>query len=74
MPRVSTVFSVAYGYGLGVKKDEAAALAWLRKAAEGGQKRAQKSLAKGYQDGSHGLPLDPDRAKYWYDRSKSSKP
>ena len=62
--------SVGYGYGLGVKQDEAKAMEWLRKAAENGQKRAQRSLAKGYEDGLYGLPRDPDKAKYWYDRSK----
>ena len=63
--------SVGYGYGLGVEKNEAKAMMWLRKAAENGQKRAQKSLAEGYQDGLHGLPRDPEQAKYWYDRSKT---
>jgi TPR repeat protein len=61
--------SVGYGYGLGVKQDEAKAMEWLRKAAENGQKRAQRSLAKGYEDGLKGLPRDPEKAKYWYDRS-----
>lgn len=63
--------SVGYGYGLGVEKDEAKAMAWLRKAAENGQKRAQKSLAKAYEDGLNGLPRDPEKAKYWYDKSKT---
>lgn len=63
--------AVGYGYGLGVRKDEAVAMEWLRKAAENGQKRAQKSLAKGYEDGLFGLPRDPEKAKHWYDRSKS---
>lgn len=62
--------SVGYGYGLGVQQDEAKAMEWLRKAAENGQKRAQRSLAKGYEDGLKGLPRDPDKAKYWYDRSR----
>ena len=61
--------SVGYGYGLGVEKDEAKAMVWLRKAAENGQKRAQRSLAKGYEEGLKGLPRDPEKAKYWYDRS-----
>ena len=63
--------SVGYGYGLGVKRDDAKAMEWLRKAAENGQKRAQRSLAKGYEDGLNGLPRDPEKAKYWYDRSKT---
>jgi uncharacterized protein len=63
--------SVGYGYGLGVKKNEAKAMEWLRKAAENGQKRAQRSLAKGYEDGLNGLPRDPEKAKYWYDRSRT---
>lgn len=63
--------SVGYGYGMGVKKDEAKAMEWLRKAAENGQKRAQRSLAKGYEDGLNGLPRDPEKAKYWSDRSKT---
>ena len=63
--------SVGYGYGLGVKKNEAKAMEWLRKAAENGQKRAQQSLAKAYEDGLNGLPRDPEKAKYWYDRSKT---
>ncbi|MHB8534089.1 MAG: tetratricopeptide repeat protein [Sulfuricaulis sp.] len=63
--------SVGYGYGMGIEKDEAKAMMWLRKAAENGQKRAQKSLAEGYEEGQHGLPRDPQQAKYWYDRSKT---
>ena len=63
--------SVGYGYGMGVQKDEAKAMEWLRKAAENGQKRAQRSLAKAYEDGMNGLPRDPEKAKYWYDRSKT---
>ena len=63
--------SVGYGYGMGVPKDEAKAMEWLRKAAENGQKRAQRSLARGYEDGLNGLPRDPEKAKYWYDRSKT---
>jgi hypothetical protein len=63
--------SVGYGYGMGIEKDEAKAMEWLRKAAENGQKRAQRSLAKGYEDGLNGLPRDPEKAKYWYDRSKT---
>lgn len=62
--------AVGYGYGLGVEKDEAKAVELLHKAAEHGQKRAQRSLAKGYEDGLKGLPRDPEKAKYWYDRSK----
>ncbi len=65
--------SVGYGYGLGVKQDEAKAMEWLRKAAENGQKRAQRSLAKGYEDGLYDLPRDPEKAKYWYDRSMKPK-
>ena len=63
--------AVGYGYGLGVEKDETRAMEWLRKAAENGQKRAQRSLAKGYEDGLKGLPRDPEKAKYWYDRSNT---
>lgn len=63
--------SVGYGYGMGVKKDERKAIQWLRKAAENGQKRAQKSLSQGYADGSHGMPRDPEKAKYWYARSQT---
>jgi TPR repeat protein len=62
--------AVGYGYGLGVRQDENQAIEWLRKAAEGGQKRAQRSLAQGYEEGLHGLPRDPQQAKYWYDRSR----
>jgi TPR repeat protein len=65
--------SIGYGYGYGVKKDEAKAMEWLRKAAENGQKRAQRSMAKGYKDGLNGLPRDPEKAKYWNDRSKTSE-
>src|SRR3972149_3959603 len=63
--------AVGYAYGMGIKKDEAAAAIWLQKAAANGQKRAQRSLAKGYEDGLFGLPRDPEKAKYWYDRSKT---
>ena len=61
--------ALGYGYGLGIEKDETKAMEWLRKAAENGQKRAQRSLAEGYEKGLNGLPRDPEKAKYWYDRS-----
>lgn len=63
--------AVGHLYGLGVKRDEAAALSWLRKAANHGHKRAQKMLARAYEDGRLGLVADPEQAKYWYDKANS---
>jgi hypothetical protein len=54
-----------YQSGRGVKKDHAAAIAWLRKAAENGSAEAQYELGYAYSEGN-GVPEDPQEAVRWY--------
>jgi len=51
--------------GIGVKKDEAQAADWYRKAAELGEARAKSQLGYMYHTGA-GVPKDEDAAVAWY--------
>jgi TPR repeat protein len=55
----------AYRDGDGVKKDEARALGWLRKAAEQNLPEAQNALGDMYEQG-RGTPRDYSQATAWY--------
>lgn len=55
----------AYEYGQVVKKDEAAAATWYRKAAERGDVSAQVRLGLMYEAG-RGVPADARLAEMWY--------
>jgi TPR repeat protein len=50
----------------GVKKDEAAAAVWFKKAAEKGDESAQNYLGLMYEKGRGGLTQDVEKAMYWY--------
>lgn len=50
----------------GLKKDEAAAVVWFRKAAEQGQKNSETFLAWMYEEGRGGLAKDDTQAAVWY--------
>ena len=54
-----------YALGLGVTKDEVAAVAWWSKAAAQGHAGAQYALGSAYQAGL-GIERDPVEAAYWY--------
>ena len=51
-------------HGLGVKKDDAKAIYWYRKAAENGHVRAQNSLGVMYRFGM-GVKRDAEQAAHW---------
>ena len=44
-------------------------LEWLRRAADNGQPNASFTLARLYELGQYGIPIDIDQAEYWYERS-----
>jgi TPR repeat protein len=50
----------------GVKKDEAAAAVWFKKAADQGQLNSETFLAWMYEEGRGGLAKDDAQAVYWY--------
>jgi len=54
-----------YKYGVYVKKDFAAAVAWFEKAALQGNAAAQRSLGYCYDNG-HGVEQNYEKAVYWY--------
>ena len=60
----------AYGMylfeGAGGPKDQAAALTWLRKAAEKGLVDSQYNVAKLYESGDEAIRPDPEQAYKWY--------
>ena len=53
------------GDGSFKRKDEAEALAWYRKAAEGGHCYAHRRLAKAFKAGELGLDANPEQAETW---------
>jgi len=54
-----------YGYGFGVQKDYAEAVAWFRKAAEQGHATAQNELGERYHNGE-GVEKNEGTAVAWY--------
>lgn len=64
-PSAAFVYSRLLEVGLGVKKDDGAALKYLRMAAENGVARAQNNLGNRYYYGN-GLPQDYEEAVLWY--------
>jgi TPR repeat protein len=54
-----------YEQGIGVRKDEQAAIVWYRKAAEQGNSNAQFNLAVLYENG-RGSAVDFTQASHWY--------
>lgn len=65
-------FSLAKMYleGRGVAKDEAEALAWMNRSAEQKNTEAARFLATAYEKGLYGCLPDPEKARYWRERSK----
>ena len=68
-------FNVAmlFHSGSGVAMNEAKALEWYIKSADGGYYKAQEYLAVGYSEGWFGLPRDSKKAAYWEKRLESGK-
>ncbi|KQP20873.1 MAG: sel1 repeat family protein [Variovorax paradoxus] len=59
----------AYADGAGVRRDMAAAIAWLQQAAEAGNPRAQRALGRAY-DRGEGVARDPALARVWLRKSR----
>ncbi|HET6161991.1 MAG TPA: tetratricopeptide repeat protein [Dongiaceae bacterium] len=57
-----------YDRGLGVDKDDAAAVHWYQLAADQSFPLAMRNLASMYA-GGHGVPFDKDQAEYWYQKA-----
>lgn len=55
----------------GQRRDVAQALAWYRRAAEGGSRRAALALARLYESGLAGVAVDPAEAHRWASRAAS---
>lgn len=62
--QAQTALGEMYRDGRGVKKDEAVAVTWLRRAAEAGDAGAQMDLGQMYRHG-RGVPADPVEAHKW---------
>lgn len=55
------------------KKDYQLALYWFRKAADGGNTMAMKSLAHIYAQGLDGVPADPKAAQLWTKKAQAAR-
>jgi len=65
-----TILSYVYGNGLGVAKDTAQEMSWLRKAASLGDEEALVIMGLRHESGV-GVPLDIDKAKEFYYKAES---
>lgn len=68
VPALQRVLGEAYLNGNGVKKDEAEAVKWFRKAAEGGDADGQRDLGHALAAGQ-GIGSDPVEACKWFSRA-----
>jgi len=59
-----------YHGGMGVARDERAAVQLYHKAAANGNVLAQEYLAAGYKEGWFGLKKNKTKANYWQKRSE----
>jgi len=57
-----------YNHGLGVERDDAAAVHWYQLAADQSFPTAMRNLANMYLTG-HGVPFDKDQAELWYQKA-----
>jgi len=55
--------------GNGVEKDETSAMKWISKAAQSGSAPAAQALARAYQEGLYGYPVDQAQARFWAARA-----
>jgi len=55
-------------FGIGVAKNEIAAMCLLVRAAEAGSDNSSRDLGDYYFEGTHGLPQDRPQARYWYNK------
>lgn len=63
--KAQNYLGVLYDNGYGVRRDDAQAVAWYRKAADQGNAAAQYNLGRLYDNG-HGVPQDDAQALAWY--------
>jgi TPR repeat protein len=68
-PEAVRMLGYLHGEGLGVPKDDAAAAAFYRRAAELGDAFAQFNLAAMLDQGLGGLPRDEEAARMWFRRA-----
>lgn len=55
--------------GRGTAQSNDVGMQWITRSAQEGSPRAAQALAKAYADGLYGLPKDPEKARYWYQRA-----
>ncbi|MFZ1859517.1 MAG: SEL1-like repeat protein, partial [Candidatus Competibacter sp.] len=65
--------ALAYAQGLGVSKNDLAAVDWLQRAVAGGHADAARRLARAYREGELGLPRDPRQAQQWEDKARPTR-
>jgi uncharacterized protein len=59
--------------GQGVAKDKEQAFQWYLSAANMNHEPSQELLGKAYDQGLLGLPVDPERAKYWLAKAETNR-
>lgn len=68
--RAQENIGVMYQLGLGVDRNVAAALGWLKQAAEAGSGVAAHNLGTLYQTCEPERPIDSTQSKYWFNRAR----
>lgn len=61
-----------YEFGIGTEKDHAKALEWYLKCAESGNHFGMARMARAYERGELGLPVDVDKANMWQDKARAA--
>jgi TPR repeat protein len=67
-PTAQNAVGALYNHGLGVERDDAAAVHWYQLAADQNLPLAMRNLANMYATG-HGVPFDQDQADLWYQKA-----
>ncbi|HEY3146256.1 MAG TPA: tetratricopeptide repeat protein [Dongiaceae bacterium] len=67
-PTAQNAVGALYNHGLGVDRDDAAAVHWYQMAADQNFPLAMRNLASMYATG-HGVPFDKDQADLWYQKA-----
>lgn len=65
--------SQMYSLGIGTRRDEKKALAWLTRAAEGGHVAAMDQLSRIYARGEFGQKIDKAKAAYWAEKARKAR-
>lgn len=68
----ATAVGICYLNGTGVEMNRSQGMLYLSQGAHGGSEHAAAVLGWAFDNGNHGLGVDPDAASYWYNKMKTA--